>query len=118
MADEHANTDSAILDTVRILKSKIPPADHAALDSRVQELMADPTTMTPDFLRQEFDPEEPEESDKSVVALVLGMGPSPPIRLVREALSALPDDSTGYRRFVPVVGQLFGVLSDDHHELA
>jgi Cdc6-like AAA superfamily ATPase len=41
MADEHANTDSAINEVVRILKLKIPPADHAALDSRVQELVND-----------------------------------------------------------------------------
>ena len=60
MADEHANTDSAIMDTVRLLKSKIPPADHAALDSRVQELMNDPNTDDDDvisILRLEFEPD-------------------------------------------------------------
>ena len=63
MADEHANTDSAILEAVRILKLKIPASDHAALDSRVQELMNDPSTDDDDvisILRSEFDPEPPE----------------------------------------------------------
>ena len=60
MADEHANTDSAINDAVSLLKSKIPPADHAALESRVQDLINDPETDDADvisILRQEFDPE-------------------------------------------------------------
>jgi hypothetical protein len=60
MADEHANTDPAIFDAVRILKSKIPPADHAALDSRLQELINDPEADDNDvisILRAEFDPE-------------------------------------------------------------
>lgn len=59
MADEHANTDTAIVETVRMLKSKIPAADHAALDSRVQDLMNDPSTDDNDvisILRSEFDP--------------------------------------------------------------
>ena len=59
MADEHANTDSAIDEVVQILKSKIPPSDHAALDSRLQELMNDPSTDDDDvisILRDEFDP--------------------------------------------------------------
>ena len=58
MADEHANTDSAIAECVRILKSKIPPADHAALDSRLQDLINDPSTDDDDvisILRSEFD---------------------------------------------------------------
>jgi hypothetical protein len=61
MADEHANTDSAIADTVRMLKAKVPRADHAALDSRVQELINDPSTDDLDvisILRTEFDPED------------------------------------------------------------
>ena len=48
------------MDTVRLLKSKIPPADHAALDSRVQELMNDPSTDDDDvisILRLEFEPD-------------------------------------------------------------
>jgi hypothetical protein len=59
MADEQANTDSAINEVVRILKLKIPLEDHAALDSRVQELMKDPSTDADDvisILRDEFDP--------------------------------------------------------------
>jgi hypothetical protein len=39
MADEHANTDSAINEVVRILKLKIPPEDHAALESRLEALI-------------------------------------------------------------------------------
>jgi hypothetical protein len=64
MADEHADTDSAIIDAVRILKTKIPPADQAALDSRVQELMNDAEADADDviaILRMEFDPEEQNE---------------------------------------------------------
>ena len=60
MADEHASADPEITEYVRILKSKIPPADHGALDSRVQELMNDPSTDDDDvisILRSEFDPE-------------------------------------------------------------
>jgi hypothetical protein len=63
MADDHANTDSAIIEAVRILKTKIPPADHAALDSRVQELMNDPEADDDDviaILLAEFDPEHEE----------------------------------------------------------
>ena len=62
MADEHANNDSAITEVVRILKTKIPPADHAALESRLEALINDPSTDDEDvisILRQEFDPEEP-----------------------------------------------------------
>ena len=63
MADEHANTDSAILETVRILKLKIPAADYAALDSRLEALINDPSTDDDDvisILRAEFDPESEE----------------------------------------------------------
>jgi hypothetical protein len=59
MADDHANTDSEITETVRILKLKVPPADHAALDSRLQELINDPSTDDNDviaILLDEFDP--------------------------------------------------------------
>jgi hypothetical protein len=59
MADEHANTDSAISEAVRTLKLKIPPSDHAAVDSRLQELINDPSTDDDDviaILRSEFDP--------------------------------------------------------------
>jgi hypothetical protein len=60
MADEHANADLEISECIRILKSKIPPSDHGALDSRAQELMNDPSTDDDDvvaILRREFDPE-------------------------------------------------------------
>jgi len=60
MADEHANTDPEISEYIRILKLKIPPSDHGALDSRAQELMNDPSTDDDDvveILRREFDPE-------------------------------------------------------------
>ena len=59
MADEHAGTDPAILESVSDLKAKIPASDHAALDSRVQALMNDPSTDADDvisILRSEFDP--------------------------------------------------------------
>jgi hypothetical protein len=60
MADEHASSDPEITEAIRILKLKIPPADHGALDSRAQELMNDPSTDDDDvisILRSEFDPE-------------------------------------------------------------
>ena len=61
MADERANTDPAILACVATLKSKIPPSDHSALDSRVQALINDPSTDDDDvvsILESEFDPEQ------------------------------------------------------------
>jgi hypothetical protein len=63
MADEHANTDSQIVEAVPVLKTKIPPAYHAALDSRLEALINDPSTDNDVIttLRQEFDPEEPKE---------------------------------------------------------
>jgi hypothetical protein len=60
MADEHANADLEISECIRILKLKIPPSDHGAIDSRAQELMNDPSTDDDDvveILRREFDPE-------------------------------------------------------------
>jgi len=45
------------------LKLKIPPADHAALDSRLEALINDPSTDDDDvisILRTEFDPESEE----------------------------------------------------------
>jgi len=44
---------------VRILKLKIPPADHGALESRLEALMNDPEADADDvisLLRAEFDP--------------------------------------------------------------
>ena len=59
MADQHANTDSKINRCMEELKSRIPAADHAALESRLQGLINDPDTDDDDvimILREEFDP--------------------------------------------------------------
>ena len=59
MAGEFANTDPEIEVAVAHLKTIIPSADHAALESRLQELMNDPNTNDDDvisILREEFDP--------------------------------------------------------------
>jgi hypothetical protein len=58
VADEHVNADSAIAEAVRILKLKIPPADHGALESRLEALMNDSEADADDvisILRAEFD---------------------------------------------------------------
>ena len=60
MASENANTHSAIDQCLAELKAKIPPADHAALESRMHALMNDPDVDDNDaiaILREEFDPE-------------------------------------------------------------
>ncbi len=60
MADQTANTDPKITRCVNELKSKIPAADHAALESRLQALINDPETDGDDvisILRTEFAPE-------------------------------------------------------------
>lgn len=60
MADRNANTDPKIDRCVEELKAKIPAADHAALESRLQGLINDPDTDDDDviaILRREFDPE-------------------------------------------------------------
>jgi len=60
MADQNANTDPKIARCVEELKSKIPPADHGALDSRLQALINDPDTDDDDvisILRKEFNPQ-------------------------------------------------------------
>jgi hypothetical protein len=44
MADQNANTDPKINRCGEELKSKIPAADHAALDSRLQGLTNAPNT--------------------------------------------------------------------------
>ena len=59
MADEDAHADSGINEVVQILKSEIPASDHAALDSRLQDIINDPSTDDDDvisILRDEFDP--------------------------------------------------------------
>ena len=63
MAGQSANTDPAIDECIVELKSKIPAADHPALESRLQSLLNDPDTDDNDvieILRREFDPQEPE----------------------------------------------------------
>lgn len=45
---------------IALLKSKIPPMDHGALDSRLEELLNDPSADEDDaiaILHQEFDPD-------------------------------------------------------------
>jgi hypothetical protein len=59
MAGQGANSDPRIDECVAELKSKIPPADHDSLESRLQALINDPDTDDDDvisMLRQEFDP--------------------------------------------------------------
>jgi hypothetical protein len=51
--------ESQIDECVARLKSKIPRAEHASLDSRVEELLNDPSADADDvilILREEFDP--------------------------------------------------------------
>jgi hypothetical protein len=60
MASENTNTHSSIDQVMVELKGKIPPADHAALESRMHALMNDPDADDNDvvaILREEFDPE-------------------------------------------------------------
>lgn len=60
MADQNANADPKINRCLEELKSKIPAADHAALDSRLQSLINDPDADDDDvisILRAEFAPE-------------------------------------------------------------
>jgi hypothetical protein len=59
MAEEHPDATTQVDECVAMLKSKIPPLAYAALDSRVEELLNDPSADTGDvisILRQEFDP--------------------------------------------------------------
>ncbi len=60
MPEMHPDAQSQIDECVVTLKSKIPPMEHAALESRMEELMNDPSADTDDvisILLQEFDPE-------------------------------------------------------------
>jgi hypothetical protein len=57
---EEPDARSEIDECVAKLKSKIPPLEHNALDSRMEELTNDPSADADDvisILRQEFDPE-------------------------------------------------------------
>lgn len=60
MTEEHPDGQSEIDECVAKLKAKIPPLEHNAIDSRVEELLNDPNADADDvisILRQEFDPE-------------------------------------------------------------
>jgi len=60
MPEEHPDAKAQIDESVAILKSKIPTMEHGALDSRLEELLNDPSADADDvilILRQEFDPE-------------------------------------------------------------
>ena len=60
MTDEHADARWQIDECVAKLKSKIPLMEHGALNSRVEELLDDPSADSDDvivILLQEFDPE-------------------------------------------------------------
>ena len=60
MTEERPDARSEIDECVAALKSKIPSAEHNALDSRMEELLNDPSADADDvilILRQEFDPE-------------------------------------------------------------
>ena len=59
MSSENTSTHPTIEQCLVELKAKIPPADHAALESRMHALMNDPDADDNDviaILRQEFDP--------------------------------------------------------------
>jgi hypothetical protein len=61
MMDEQPDTQTQIDECVVKLKSKVPLAEHGAIDSRVEELVNDPSADADDvisILLQEFDPEE------------------------------------------------------------
>jgi hypothetical protein len=60
MTGENPDAQSKIDDCVAKLKSKIPHVEHGALDSRLEELLNDPSADADDvieILQQEFDPE-------------------------------------------------------------
>lgn len=60
MTEEHPDAQSQIDEYVANLKSKIPQVEHGALDSRMEQLLNDPSADADDvilILRQEFDPE-------------------------------------------------------------
>jgi len=60
MPEEQRTSSSMVDEYVATLKSKIPPMEHGALDSRLEELLNDSNADNDDvisILRQEFDPE-------------------------------------------------------------
>ena len=59
MSQERPDGSSQVDEFVAILKSKIPLLEHGALESRMEELLNDPSADSDDvilILRQEFDP--------------------------------------------------------------
>ena len=59
MSQERPDGASQVDEFVAILKSKIPLLEHGALESRMEELLNDPSADSDDvilILRQEFDP--------------------------------------------------------------
>ena len=57
MAEERPEPRSTVDEYVATLKSKMPPMEHGAVDSRVEELLNDPTADENDvisILDQEF----------------------------------------------------------------
>jgi hypothetical protein len=60
MPEDRPEGSSAVDEYVATLKSKIPTMEHAALDSRAEELLNDPTAdedYVISILDQEFNPE-------------------------------------------------------------
>ena len=60
MTEERPDAQAQIDECVAKLKSKIPPMEHGALESRLEELLNDPSADADDvilILRQEFDPD-------------------------------------------------------------
>ena len=60
MTEDQPDAQSQIDEYVVKLKSKVPQTEHGALDSRVEELLNDPSADADDvisILIQEFDPE-------------------------------------------------------------
>jgi hypothetical protein len=61
MAEERPDARSTIDEYVGHLKSIVPPLEHGALDSRLEELLNDPSASEEDvisILHQEFNPED------------------------------------------------------------
>ena len=59
MPEELPDAGSTIDECVAALKARIPPMEHGALDSRLEELLNDPSADEDDvisILSQEFDP--------------------------------------------------------------
>jgi|HubBroStandDraft_5_1064220.scaffolds.fasta_scaffold1617481_1 hypothetical protein len=60
MMEERSDARAPIDEYVAVLKSRIPTAEHGALDSRLDELLNDPSADPDDvilILGEEFDPQ-------------------------------------------------------------